>query len=94
MLTIKKRQWTDIGRAKMSLEKRRMLEGEVNRLRCLTGIGVLRLALFTGVGVKTWRERHIPFPRSFASSTLNTPASNVRYPHHRVKPLFNVIPQL
>jgi hypothetical protein len=53
-LALKKHPWQDTGKAKMSLEKRQRLEGEAERLHCLTGIEVLRLALFAGVSVRTW----------------------------------------
>lgn len=33
-----------------------MIEGEGNQLHSLTGIGVLRLALFTGMRARTWWE--------------------------------------
>jgi transposase InsO family protein len=40
----------------MSLEKRQMLEREVERLYVKTGIGTLTLAGFAGVSERTWRE--------------------------------------
>jgi transposase InsO family protein len=40
----------------MSLEKRRLIAGEVDRLHLLTGIAVLRLVLFAGASGRTWRE--------------------------------------
>ncbi|MDR0655606.1 MAG: IS3 family transposase, partial [Treponema sp.] len=46
----------EIGRAKMSLQKRQMIEREVERLHVKTGIGALTLAGFAGVSGRTWRE--------------------------------------
>jgi transposase InsO family protein len=40
----------------MSLEKRQLIEREVNRLHLLTGISVLRLVLFAGASGRAWRE--------------------------------------
>jgi transposase InsO family protein len=40
----------------MSLEKRELITGEVERLHRLTGIGVRRLVLLAGVSGRTWRE--------------------------------------
>jgi Fe-S cluster biosynthesis and repair protein YggX len=40
----------------MSLERRQMIEREVNRLHTLTGIAILTLAVFAGVSRRAWRE--------------------------------------
>jgi hypothetical protein len=61
VLQLKKRQRglksePEVGKRKMSLEKRMLIADEVARLHRLTGIALLTLVVFAGVSKRTWRE--------------------------------------
>jgi transposase InsO family protein len=45
-----------IGKVKMSLERRQVIEGEVTRIQEKTGIALVRILRFAGIPVRTWHE--------------------------------------
>jgi transposase InsO family protein/transposase-like protein len=60
LLELKKTSWSEIGKRKMSLGIRQLVESEIKRLHTLTGIAILTLAICAGVSRRTfsqWQSR-------------------------------------